>query len=52
VIDAGRPSLLVLVDLTGADLEKVGMPLAARKRVMKTIADFGSSASSPLGTRI
>jgi len=50
--DASRPSLLVLVDLTGGDLEKVGFPFEARKRVMKAIADFGSSASSPRGTQI
>jgi SAM domain (Sterile alpha motif) len=37
----------VLADLTEGALEEIGLPLAARKRLMRVIADLGSSASSP-----
>ena len=37
----------VLPDLTDADLEKIGLPLGARKRLMKAIANLGPSESPP-----
>lgn len=37
----------VVADLTEGALEEIGLPLAARKRLMRVIADLGSSASSP-----
>jgi class 3 adenylate cyclase/predicted ATPase len=40
----------VLPDLTGADLEKIGLPLGARKRLMKAIANLGPSESPPART--
>jgi class 3 adenylate cyclase len=35
----------VLPDLTEADLEKIGLPLGARKRLMKAIANLGPAES-------
>jgi class 3 adenylate cyclase len=37
----------VLPDLTEADLEKIGLPLGARKRLMKGIAGLASKAGKP-----
>jgi class 3 adenylate cyclase len=37
----------VLPDVTEADLEKIGLPLGARKRLMKAIANLGPVASTP-----
>jgi class 3 adenylate cyclase len=37
----------VLPDLTDADLEKIGLPLGVRKRLLKAIANLGPSASPP-----
>jgi predicted ATPase/class 3 adenylate cyclase len=37
----------VLLDLTEADLEKIGLPLGARKRLMKAIADLRPPESRP-----
>ena len=37
----------VLPDLTEADLEKIGLPLGARKRLMKGIAGLSSKESPP-----
>jgi class 3 adenylate cyclase len=37
----------VLADLTEADLEKIGLPLGARKRLMKGIAGLTSKESPP-----
>ena len=34
----------VLADLTEGDLEKIGLPLGPRKRLMRAIADLGPSA--------
>jgi class 3 adenylate cyclase len=38
----------VLPDLTEADLEKIGLPLGARKRLVKAIANLGPAESLPL----
>ena len=38
----------VLPDLTEADLEKIGLPLGARKRLMKGIAGPGALDASTL----
>src|SRR6516162_3009327 len=43
----------VLPDVTEADLEKIGLPLGARKRLLKAIANLRPAESSPpeqLGT--
>jgi hypothetical protein len=37
----------VLPDLTDADLEKIGLPLGARKRLMKGIAGLASKEAPP-----
>ena len=37
----------VLPDLTEADLEKIGLPLGARKRLMKGIAGLASKEAPP-----
>ncbi len=37
----------VLPDLTDADLEKLGMLLGHRKRLLKAIAELGPSTSHP-----
>ena len=37
----------VLTDLTEADLEKIGLPLGARKRLMKAIAGLAANAPPP-----
>jgi class 3 adenylate cyclase len=37
----------VLPDVTEADLEKIGLPLGARKRLMKAIANLRSAGSTP-----
>ena len=37
----------VLPDLTEADLEKIGLPLGARKRLMKAIANLRPAESQP-----
>jgi hypothetical protein len=37
----------VLPDVTEADLEKIGLPLGARKRLMKAIANLGPVESTP-----
>jgi hypothetical protein len=38
----------VLPDLTEADLEKIGLPLGARKRLMKGIAGLASKEAPPV----
>src|SRR4051812_33473997 len=43
----------VLVDLTEADLEKLGLPLGPRKRILKAIASLGAdSAPAPAGPQL
>jgi hypothetical protein len=37
----------VLPDVTEADLEKIGLPLRARKRLMKAIANLQPARSTP-----
>ena len=37
----------VLADLTESDLEKIGLPLGARKRLMKAIANLAQAAPPP-----
>jgi class 3 adenylate cyclase/predicted ATPase len=37
----------ILTDLTEADLEKIGLPLGVRKRVMKAIAGLAANAPPP-----
>src|SRR5580693_4241192 len=37
----------VLPDVTEADLEKIGLPLGARKRLMKAIANLRPAESTP-----
>ena len=37
----------VLPDVTDADLEKIGLPLGARKRLMKAIANLRPPESRP-----
>jgi class 3 adenylate cyclase/predicted ATPase len=37
----------VLADLTEADLEKIGLPLGARKRLLKAIANLAPNEASP-----
>ena len=37
----------ILPDLTEADLEKIGLPLGPRKRLLKAIAKFGSTETTP-----
>ena len=41
----------VLVDLTESDLEKIGMPLGPRKRVLKAIANLDTTVASSPGRR-
>jgi hypothetical protein len=37
----------VLPELTEADLEKLGLPLGPRKRILKAIANLGDEDKSP-----
>jgi hypothetical protein len=37
----------VLADLTDSDLEKLGLPLSDRKRLLKALAGFSGSPSAP-----
>ena len=41
----------VLPDLTEADLERIGLPLGARKRLMKGISAWGGFAGRACGSR-
>src|ERR1700677_4309886 len=38
----------VLPDLTDGDLEKIGLPLGPRKRILKAIAALGAPPSAPV----
>src|SRR3984893_9148549 len=40
----------VLADLTEADLEKLGLPLGPRKRILKAIANLGNEDKAPQST--
>jgi hypothetical protein len=40
----------VLPELTDADLEKLGLPLGPRKRILKAIANLGDEDKSPRPT--
>jgi class 3 adenylate cyclase len=42
----------VLPELTEADLEKLGLPLGPRKRILKAIANLGDEDKSPRPTRL
>jgi hypothetical protein len=42
----------VLSELTEADLEKLGLPLGPRKRILKAIASLGNEDKAPRPTPV